>query len=1378
MKQLAVEQPIWGTLKAKEIEGMWTNSNTLYELTQKVSFLRSSRPSTPQEVNTLVSSIPATFAHFFDFLETRIGFMKRQILDWITYSVRPMTLSELAVCIALDEVQTITANDLRNYTPWEIQTYLEHSLGQIIKITGETVVIRHSLYEQQILSKPRSIENVHLLLLRKCINYLRAIEDSWKPEKEFERENRMAGYAALHWPEHYHCAVATSVEESCGSVLLLFESEKSLKAWLNVVSFHDRVSNEPIKLPQTAISSASRFGLTAVVERLLDSHQGEEDLESQCVAALETAAKYGHIGVIRLLVDRGVRSEQALVGAACFGDIATTTELLKTHKQFLDSRGGQEGAYTPILQAALLGHLDTFALLLAEGADVEALTPETKWSALHLSARIGQIAIVRLLVHKRASLGLSDYKGYTALAHAADAGFSDVVRELIKGNVSDILPEVAENQQSLFVNPQNDERDTPLHLAASHGHSQVVQILLQNGAKPQMRNKIGYTPLHLAVVGGFDDITKTLLGSGTQDLCSTVATNILPVQEIEDDYKVPSLLELAVESQNLDTIKTLRYSALPVNELLLSPALEMACRLASHECVLYLLEWHHDRSDVGESLTTKDGNTALHLAAQNGDSALFIELLETSFADIDIDNQEGNTPLAEAAISGSLPILQRFCNDPRLSGAMSDGTERTIFHLAAKSGHVHIVKWLMTFSEHKRDRVTDLEQTAVFIAAKNGHQCVVKFLLESKYSVASGALLHLVIQRGWVDVAKQIISTAETAVVNWRDLKTGKTALHLAIGTGRADLVQLLLELVADPNQKDEAGFVPFATAMKSDHLDIVRVFLDSSRDIYFDGSGSADVTPLLRACEEGPNKIPFLKELLEKQSSGVNMNAKWPVEDDSSHVGDTPLVLASLHLDTDWEGGYALLNLLLSFGSDPNVPDARGNTALFVAAELGHYKALKSLLDNRADPKIKNDRGSTALHRCSQSGYVECIEELLKHGALINAAKRPKDDQLSGITPLLIAVAQSEKAAVDKLLEHGAEIGRSVHVAAMTGEAEIAETLFQKLDDPNVYDGEFGTPLHAAVACSNDEMVKFILALRGIDVNITGPAGRTALGIAASITEGEDIVKYLVDAQADPNIRDHEGKTPLDHAIIEEETEIVKYLCDHTRLDLSEAGVRNHSPLYLACQTGKIDIFEVVNSASKSLGESEYRDLCELSLHATIAAGKPKFLDQLISQSGVMGNMEDDDGWTALKYATNYLQSEMKEQVLKKLKENELHENTQQTDQTVAKMPRAWHTKDRHPALYRQHESTTGEVMITTKLHEVQPAGEDDFAAVRADHCIPADEDYYFEVAIVKGHDKGGLYVSFEFAPIGFAPLKSSLTASGTWGLAFVTTLRQSTGC
>ncbi|KAG5800550.1 hypothetical protein H9Q69_000437 [Fusarium xylarioides] len=1225
MKQLAVEQPIWGTFKAKEIEGMWTNSNTLYELTQKVSFLRSSRPSTPQEVNTLVSSIPATFAHFFDFLETRIGFMKRQILDWITYSVRPMTLSELAVCIALDEVQTITANDLRNYTPWEIQTYLEHSLGQIIKITGETVVIRHSLYEQQILSKPRSIENVHLLLLRKCINYLRAIEDSWKPEKEFERENRMAGYAALHWPEHYHCAVATSVEESCGSVLLLFESEKSLKAWLNVVSFHDRVSNEPIKLPQTAISSASRFGLTAVVERLLDSRQGEEDLESQCVAALETAAKYGHIGVIRLLVDRGVRSERALVGAACFGDIATTTELLKTHKQFLDSRGGQEGAYTPILQAALLGHLDTFALLLAEGADVEALTPETKWSALHLSARIGQIAIVRLLVHKRASLGLSDYKGYTALAHAADAGFSDVVRELIKGNVSDILPEVAENQQSLFVNPQNDEHDTPLHLAASHGHSQVVQILLQNGAKPQMRNKIGYTPLHLAVVGGFDDITKTLLGSGTQDLCSTVAMNILPVQEIEDDYKVPSLLELAVESQNLDTIKTLRYSALPVNELLLSPALEMACRLASHECVLYLLEWHHDRSDVGESLTTKDGNTALHLAAQNGDSALFIELLETSFADIDIDNQEGNTPLAEAAISGSLPILQRFCNDPRLSGAMSDGTERTIFHLAAKSGHVHIVKWLMTFSEHKRDRVTDLEQTAVFIAAKNGHQCVVKFLLESRYSVASGALLHLVIQRGWVDVAKQIISTAETAVVNWRDLKTGKTALHLAIGTGRADLVQLLLELVADPNQKDEAGFVPFATAM---------------------------------------------------------------------------------------------------------------------------------------------------------NGYVECIEELLKHGALINAAKRPKDDQLSGITPLLIAVAQSEKAAVDKLLEHGAEIGRSVHVAAMTGEAEIAETLFQKLDDPNVYDGEFGTPLHAAVACSNDEMVKFILALRGIDVNITGPAGRTALGIAASITEGEDIVKYLVDAQADPNIRDHEGKTPLDHAIIEEETEIVKYLCDHTRLDLSEAGVRNHSPLYLACQTGKIDIFEVVNSASKSLGESEYRDLCELSLHATIAAGKPKFLDQLISQSGVMGNMEDDDGWTALKYATNYLQSEMKEQVLKKLKENELHENTQQTDQTVAKMPRAWHTKDRHPALYQQHESTTGEVMITTKLHEVQPAGEDDFAAVRADHCIPADEDYYFEVAIVKGHDKGGLYVSFEFAPIGFAPLKSSLTASGTWGLAFVTTLRQSTGC
>ena len=53
-------------------------------------------------------------------------------------------------------------------------------------------------------------------------------------------------------------------------------------------------------------------------------------------------------------------------------------------------------------------------------------------------------------------------------------------------------------KEGAYVDTQNDNLDTPLHLAAWKGNSEVVTVLLKNGADKNIENADGKTPPQLA----------------------------------------------------------------------------------------------------------------------------------------------------------------------------------------------------------------------------------------------------------------------------------------------------------------------------------------------------------------------------------------------------------------------------------------------------------------------------------------------------------------------------------------------------------------------------------------------------------------------------------------------------------------------------------------------------------------------------------------------------------------------------------------------------------------------------------------------------------------------------------------------------------------
>ena len=66
-----------------------------------------------------------------------------------------------------------------------------------------------------------------------------------------------------------------------------------------------------------------------------------------------------------------------------------------------------------------------------------------------------------------------------------------------------------------FFNPSS-HCGTPLHKASSNGHSEIVEILLQNGAEVNALNEFDFTPLHFAAQNGHFAIVETLLTHGAE----------------------------------------------------------------------------------------------------------------------------------------------------------------------------------------------------------------------------------------------------------------------------------------------------------------------------------------------------------------------------------------------------------------------------------------------------------------------------------------------------------------------------------------------------------------------------------------------------------------------------------------------------------------------------------------------------------------------------------------------------------------------------------------------------------------------------------------------------------------------------------------------
>jgi uncharacterized protein len=199
---------------------------------------------------------------------------------------------------------------------------------------------------------------------------------------------------------------------------------------------------------------------------------------------------------------------------------------------------------------------------------------------------------------------------------------------------------------------------------------------------------------------------------------------------------------------------------------------------------------------------------------------------------------------------------------------------------------------------------------------------------------------------------------ARGAPVNARNL-AGATALYFAAEGGHLPVVQQLVELGADVNLAGRSGISPIAAAAYTGSDPIVETLLAHGAD-----ERAPDETgkpPIVYAAARA--RLDIVQRLLARN---IDINARYP--------HDLTLLMWASGADEKVPEAEAIkvVTYLLDAGAHIDDRDARGRTALMIAAEGGRAELVALLLARGADPAIRDQAGKRAADLTSLSSLRE----------------------------------------------------------------------------------------------------------------------------------------------------------------------------------------------------------------------------------------------------------------------------------------------------------------------------------------------------------------------------------------------------------------------
>lgn len=473
-----------------------------------------------------------------------------------------------------------------------------------------------------------------------------------------------------------------------------------------------------------ALVCVARAGELDLLTMLLDEGAQIDWKDERGHTALTTAVLFDHEKVACALIERGadVNASDSLASILLLRAITfpRLVRLLLEHGAVVNERN--EAGRTALHCAVEEGRLEVVGILLEFGSDVNA-RDVTGRTALHAAALSGDERMAQLLLDKGADPNLMDEDGWTSLHPATLKQHAPIVDMLaskvekghqiiaqlaaLRGDemMRAVLDEMADRKSAGSTvdvehvgkvltlsedGAENVDAEEPLGglttltLAARLGSTDLVQELLENGARVNKPGRNGWTAMHYAV-----------------------------------DQEEMAMVRLLVRHKADLEVRVRGWT--PLLMALRDRPLSLAEYLIRKGANVHAADYH--------------GRTVLHWAALRGLKKL-LPLLLRKGVDVNAPDRWGRTPLI-CALQEQEPAVARTLLNAGADAAVAARDGTTALHMAAFVGDRAIAPKLLARGADC-NAAAQGGLTALHVAVFMGHDSVASLLLE-KGADASGA---------------------------------------------------------------------------------------------------------------------------------------------------------------------------------------------------------------------------------------------------------------------------------------------------------------------------------------------------------------------------------------------------------------------------------------------------------------------------------------------------------------------------------------------------------------------------------------------------------------------------------------------------------------
>nr|XP_061814480.1 protein phosphatase 1 regulatory inhibitor subunit 16B-like isoform X2 [Nerophis lumbriciformis] len=216
-----------------------------------------------------------------------------------------------------------------------------------------------------------------------------------------------------------------------------------------------------------------------------------------------------------------------------------------------------EDGLTALHQCCIDNYEEMVKILLDRGAGVNAQDNEL-WTPLHAAATCGHAGLVKILIAHGADLLAVNSDGNMPYDLCEDDPTLDIIETAManRGITQEMINETrASTERKMLgdiqelvrlgndVNHQDSQGATLLHIAAANGYMQAAELLLEGGARMDLRDSDGWQPLHAAACWGQMHVAELLVSHGAS-LNAKTFLDETPIDLCEDEEFRAILLDL------------------------------------------------------------------------------------------------------------------------------------------------------------------------------------------------------------------------------------------------------------------------------------------------------------------------------------------------------------------------------------------------------------------------------------------------------------------------------------------------------------------------------------------------------------------------------------------------------------------------------------------------------------------------------------------------------------------------------------------------------------------------------------------------------------------------------------------------------------------